>query len=287
MLRPYSTSFRRGRHLPIRYPRIYRHPVHLPRLPSIVRERLLEPIGVRRNVGEHIADENSAPAEVLLIEKLPAPVPELADRGHAQRSGGTVGKVQAPLMGLRIVEPQGEAFDAARGPIDDELHQIGLAVPHLSDDGCPVVRDPRRIPAQRMTEASQLRSPGADLEVEIVTAVPVPRGLARKQHGAQQRVHPCVHRSSCCREMLKPMSSRGADSGESRGRLVNSMEYRIVAGRVNFTRPCRSPGPPPTAISPAADCAVLPRHTVTAILRRCTAGPSKTSTASGAPSTGT
>jgi len=43
----------------------------------------------------------------FLVEKLAAAIFESANRGLAQDTAVAVGKIETPLMGLRIVQPEG------------------------------------------------------------------------------------------------------------------------------------------------------------------------------------
>src|SRR5678815_5035751 len=79
-------------------------PVRFPSLNAVIGERLLESIGVRRDLGEHAADQDGAPIEFLLVVELPSSVLELTDRGCAQGAAGAVREIEAPLTRLRIVE---------------------------------------------------------------------------------------------------------------------------------------------------------------------------------------
>ena len=56
--------------------------------------------------------------------------------------------------------------------VGHELHQVGAAIPDLPDDGRALDLDPGRGAGQRMQATRQVGLPGADLEVEIVLAVP-------------------------------------------------------------------------------------------------------------------
>ena len=49
---------------------------------------------------------------------------EFADHGHAQSTAVAAGKIEAPLVGLRIVETQREKFEMAGGAVGDDLGEI-------------------------------------------------------------------------------------------------------------------------------------------------------------------
>jgi hypothetical protein len=102
----------------ILHPCVCRNPIHFPSLASIVRERLLKVARIRSDAGYNKSNKDGSVIECFLIEKLAASIFELADRGLAQSAAVTVGKIEAPLVGLRIVQAQGESFDVTFGAID-------------------------------------------------------------------------------------------------------------------------------------------------------------------------
>ena len=68
-------------------------------------------------------------------QKLAASIFELADRRLTQSAAIAARKIQAPLMGLRIIKTQRQAFDVTCRAIDLQFDQIGAALPNLSDYG--------------------------------------------------------------------------------------------------------------------------------------------------------
>ena len=54
----------------------------------------------------------------ILGEELPAPIFEFADLGRIKDADLCVRPIQAPLVGLRIIETQGQTFDVAGWAID-------------------------------------------------------------------------------------------------------------------------------------------------------------------------
>src|SRR5712692_1371028 len=97
---------------------------------------------IRSDVRDDKSNENGSAIKWFLIEKLAAPILELADGGLAQGAVVAVGKIETPLVGLRIVQTQGQTFDVTCWAIGLELHQIGAAIPNLSDDGSTLIFDP-------------------------------------------------------------------------------------------------------------------------------------------------
>src|ERR1700723_4671965 len=78
-------------------------PIHFPSLASVVRERLFKVARSRSDVRYNKSNRDGSGIECLLIEKLAASILELPDRGLTHSSAVTVGKIEAPLMGLGIV----------------------------------------------------------------------------------------------------------------------------------------------------------------------------------------
>ena len=83
--------------------RIYRDPVDFPRLAPVIRECLFKMDRIRLDVRNDKSNKNGFAIEKLLVEKLAASILELADRGLAQCTGVAIRKIEAPLVGFRIV----------------------------------------------------------------------------------------------------------------------------------------------------------------------------------------
>src|SRR6185369_66638 len=133
--------------------------------------------GRRSDVGDDEADQDRPAVQQLLVEELAAPVLELSDRRLAQGPAAATGKIETPLMGFRVVEPQAESFDVTRRAVDDKLDQIGASVQNLADGGRAIVLHPGGRAGEGMHQALQVGFPGADLEVEIVLSVAWTVGL--------------------------------------------------------------------------------------------------------------
>jgi len=85
------------------HPRVCRDPVDFPSPASIFRKRLLKAARIRGDVGYYKSNEDGSAVQCFLVEKLAASIFEFADRGLTQRTAVTVGKIEAPLVGLGIV----------------------------------------------------------------------------------------------------------------------------------------------------------------------------------------
>ncbi len=123
-------------------PCVCRDPVHFPSLASIVREGLFKTAGTRRDVRYNEPNKDGSAIQCFLVVEFAASILELADRGLAQGAVVAVGKIEAPLVGLWIVETQVQTFEVPFWAIGLELYQIGAAIPNLSNDGSALKFDP-------------------------------------------------------------------------------------------------------------------------------------------------
>ena len=137
-----GSSWRGGCVLLIGHARVHCDPVWFPGFAAVVREGLFEAVGGCGDVFENIAHQDSATVEWFLIVKFAAVIFEFADGGDADGALRAVRKIQAPLVRLRIVEAQREAFDVAGGAVHFQFHQVGAAIPEFADDGGAFVFDP-------------------------------------------------------------------------------------------------------------------------------------------------
>jgi hypothetical protein len=67
---------------------------------------------------------------------------------------------------------QAQTPDLTSRPRDVELPEAGAAVPHPADDRRAVLFDPGRGAGQRTQQPRELNLPLAELEVEVVLAIP-------------------------------------------------------------------------------------------------------------------
>ena len=82
------------------------------------------------------------PFNVSWSKNSPRPGPELPDRGLAQGATPAVGKIQAPLVRLGVVQTEVQTFEVTCRAVGHELHQIGAAIPNFSDYGDALIFDP-------------------------------------------------------------------------------------------------------------------------------------------------
>src|SRR6266849_4312763 len=97
---------------------------------------------IRSDVRYDKSNIDGSTTKCFLVEKLAASILELADRGLAQGTVVAVGKIEAPLVGLGIVEMQVQTFEVPFRAIGLEFYQIGAAIPDLADDGSTLIFDP-------------------------------------------------------------------------------------------------------------------------------------------------
>src|SRR6185437_8666922 len=86
------------------------HPVRFPGLTIVTRECLLKSRRIRGDVKETVSRENRSAIEYFLIVEFAAPILEFAYHRLFQRTP-TTGPIQTPLMRVRIVQSEAQAFD--------------------------------------------------------------------------------------------------------------------------------------------------------------------------------
>jgi len=128
--------------LPSLHARVRHNPVCFPGLSAVIRECLFKVTRVLGNAGPYTSNKDCSSIECLLVEEFAAPVLELADRGDTQRTGFTVSEIQAPLVGLWIIQPQIKTFDVTRRAVGFEFHQISAAIPNLANNGSASISGP-------------------------------------------------------------------------------------------------------------------------------------------------
>lgn len=125
-------------------------PVDFPSLAPIGGEGLLKVGGIGRGLGPNIANQNDPAVERLLVEKFATAVGKLANRRLPERTVLAVGPVETPLMGLRIVETEGQTLDVTGRAGGLELFEPSAAIPDFAGDGSAVKLNPGRRAGQGM-----------------------------------------------------------------------------------------------------------------------------------------
>ena len=142
------------------YSSLIGNPVYFPRLAPVLRIRLFEVRRIRGDVRPHKSNIDSSTLPEFLIVKLTASVPELADhRLNRLPQGGilAISPIDAPLMGLRIVNSQRQTLDMTGWAIGFKLLQVGAPVPDSPGDGSPIKLDPGRRADQAAETFASLR----------------------------------------------------------------------------------------------------------------------------------
>jgi len=127
-------------------------PVDFPSLATIGGEGLLKVGGIGRDLGPNIAHQNDPAVEGFLVEKFATAVGKLANRRLPERTILAVGPVETPLMGLRIVETEGQTLDVTGRAGGLELFEPSAAIPDFAGDGRAVKLNPGRRAGQGMEE---------------------------------------------------------------------------------------------------------------------------------------
>src|SRR5207253_704860 len=110
----------------------------------IIRECLFEAARGRSYLRYNKSNQDGPAVKRLLVVKLAAPILELADGRLAQRARTAVGKIEAPLVGLGIIETQIQSLEVAGRAIGLEFKQIGAAIPNFADNAGSLALDPLR-----------------------------------------------------------------------------------------------------------------------------------------------
>ena len=97
---------------------------------------------IRGHIRPKISNQDGFSVNRVLGKKLATSILEFADLGWIHDAVLAVGPIEAPLMGFRIVETQGETFDVAGWAIDLDGIELGAAIPNLVADTTPVQLDP-------------------------------------------------------------------------------------------------------------------------------------------------
>src|SRR5438876_3265878 len=127
--------------------------VWLPSLASVIRERLFKMVRIRSGVCKDVANQYDSAVDRLLVDKLTVPVLKLTNHGSGHGAVLAVGKIESPLIRLGVVQTETQFFQMTRWAVELELHQIGTAIPHLSDDDGGLHFDPVSGAGQRVQAA--------------------------------------------------------------------------------------------------------------------------------------
>ncbi len=88
------------------------------------------------------SNKNAFPIQRVLGVKLASSILELADLRYDHLAILAVGPIKTPLVRLRIVSAQGQAFDVAGCAISFELVQIRTPIPNFDAMTCTLIFHP-------------------------------------------------------------------------------------------------------------------------------------------------
>jgi len=148
-----------------------RNEISLPSSPAVVRESLFKLVRIVSDVRPSRAHQDSSIVKRVLAEEFPAAILEFADQGPAERTILTGSKCLAPLMGLRVVEKQGQTFEMTRRAIRLDFFQVGATAPDFSLEFGAFHLYPVRGAAEGILQASNMSLPLANGEVEIMLTI--------------------------------------------------------------------------------------------------------------------
>ena len=148
------------------------NPVRLPRFASIGRKRLFKIARILRDVGPAEPDKDRSSLEELLVVELAHAVLVLANHGILQRRCCGVCPMQAPLMRMRVVEPQRQPFNVPCRTVRLQLVEVGAATPHLSGHVMRFEIHPLVRPRKGVHALMEMHLPSPDQRIPIVLSVP-------------------------------------------------------------------------------------------------------------------
>ncbi len=122
--------------------RVYSDPIQFPGLAAIIRKRLFKPARIGSDVRDDKSNKDGSTIQRFLVKELTASIFELSDCGYAQATATAARKIETPLARFGIVQAQVQAFEVTCRTIRGELHQIGAAIPNLSDYGRAFILNP-------------------------------------------------------------------------------------------------------------------------------------------------
>jgi hypothetical protein len=149
-----------------------RDKVWFPGSAAIIGKRLFNVVGIWSNVRPDESNKDSPPVERFLVEEFATAVLELADLRLIHYTHCAVDKVLTPLMRLRIIEEQCEAFEMSGRTIGLDLLQLRAAIPNLPDVHRSIQIHPVVGARKWMLEAADMGLPCPYVEIEIVLPVP-------------------------------------------------------------------------------------------------------------------
>src|SRR5271155_2735979 len=117
---------------PLLFPRELGDKCRRPGLTPVIRIKFLKMVGIRGDIGPNTPNQDRAPVDGVLSEKLAAAVLERADQRGRQHAALAVGKRLTPLTCLRVVEEQGRSLPMTIGAVGLNLFQLSAPAPDLA-----------------------------------------------------------------------------------------------------------------------------------------------------------
>src|ERR1700723_997811 len=142
-----------------------------PRFAAVVGVRFLVMMGVRLDVRPDTTHQNRSAIHGIRGVQFAAAIMEGADGGRAQYPDSAVDEILTPLVRLGIVEKQRQALPGAVRALRLDLFQLRAPIPHLAHGNGSIEFNRVRRAGQWVQDPPDMRSPDAQVEIEIMLAV--------------------------------------------------------------------------------------------------------------------
>src|SRR5687767_1007213 len=148
-----------------------RDPIGFPCFSTVCGKGLLPATGCFSNIRTNETHEDAPAFEGLLRIKFATSVHKAADHGRLQDSICTRCPIHAPLLGLRVIETQCQAFQADAFSFHRDFINIAHPAQHFSDNCFPFNFLPIRRAFKSLTQPAAMSLPTANKEIEIGPAI--------------------------------------------------------------------------------------------------------------------
>jgi len=127
--------------------------------------------GIGTGLCYHESHKDGPAVQRFLVVEFASAILEFANGGLTEGTVACVREIEAPLVRLRVIESQAQAFKVPLRAVHLKLHEIGNAAPDLADRRDAIALHPSGGPGQWMDQALEMGFPCADLKVEVMLAI--------------------------------------------------------------------------------------------------------------------